>query len=79
MEEFFIKWRTMWDAREFTTQLFFLFNLVFAFYVTSIPLRSSAREITAINRGMMLTFGIGYAILTIIAYFQLVPTYSPYE
>lgn len=79
MEELFIKWRTMWDAREFTTQLFFLFNLVFALYIASIPLRSSTREITAINRGIMITFGIGYAILTIIAYLQLVPTFSPYE
>ena len=78
MEELFVKWRTMWDAKEYTTQLFFLFNLIFAFYVTWLPFRASSKEITATNRGIMIVFGIGYALLTIYAYFQLVPTFSPY-
>lgn len=79
MDEIFIKWQTMWDAKEFTTQLFFLLNLVFAGYVASIPLRSSHREITSVARGLMIVFGIGYATLTVYGYFQLVPTFSPYE
>lgn len=79
MEELFIKWRTMWDAKEYTTQLFFLFNLIFAVYVAWIPFRTSAKDITTLNRGIMIGFGIGYALLTIYAYLALVPTYSPYE
>ncbi len=78
MEELFVKWRTMWDAKEYTTQLFFLFNLIFAFYITWLPFRASGKDITAFNRGIMIVFGIGYALLTIVAYLQLVPTYSPY-
>lgn len=78
MEDFFVKWRTMWDAKEYTTQLFFLANLVIALYIASLPIRSTGKEITATNKTIMLVFGIGYAILIIIAYFQLVPTFSPY-
>ncbi len=78
MEELFVKWRTMWDAKEYTTQLFFLFNLIFAFYITWLPFRASGKDITAFNRGIMIVFGIGYALLTSVAYLQLVPTYSPY-
>lgn len=79
MEELFVKWRTMWDAKEYTTQLFFLFNIVFAIYIAALPFRESGKEITALNRGIMIVFGIVYAILTIYAYFSLVPTFSPYE
>lgn len=79
MEEFFIKWRTMWDAKEYTTQLFFLANLIIALYVLWQPFSASGKDITAVNRGIMIVFGIGYAILVVIAYFQLVPTFSPYE
>ena len=68
----------MWDAKEYTTQLFFLANLVIALYIASLPIRSTGKEITATNKTIMLVFGIGYAILIIIAYFQLVPTFSPY-
>ena len=79
MEDLFVKWRTMWDAKELTVQLFFLANLIIAFYVATLPLRSSGKEITAANKMIMLGFGIGYAILVIVAYFQLVPTFSPYD
>ncbi len=79
MEELFIKWRTMWDAREYTTQLFFLANLVVALYIAWVSYRTSGQDITALNRGILITFGIGYAMLTVFAYFQLVPTFSPYE
>ena len=79
MEEFFIKWRTMWDAKEYTTQLFFLFNLMFAIYVGILPFRATGKDITAMNRGLMVVFGVGYALLTLYAYFSLIPTFSPYE
>jgi hypothetical protein len=78
VDDLFIKWRTMWDAKEFTIQLFFLFNFLAALYVASLPLRSSGKDITMANRVIMIGFGIGYAILVVFAYFQLVPTFSPY-
>ena len=73
-----VRWQTMWDAKEYTTQAFFLVNLLIALYVTSIPIRSAGKDITATNRAIMFVFGIGYIILTIVAYLQLVPTFSPY-
>ena len=79
MDDLFIKWRTMWDAKEYTIQLFFLFNFLTALYVASLPLRSSGKDITAVNRAIMIGFGIGYAFLVLFAYLQLVPTYSPYS
>ena len=79
MEELFVQWRTMWDAKEYTTQLFFLFNLVFAVYVAWLPFRAVSKDTTTLNRGIMLGFGIGYALLIIYAYIALVPTFSPYE
>jgi hypothetical protein len=78
VDDLFIKWRTMWDAKEYTIQLFFMANFLIALYVASLPLRSTGKDITSVNRGIMLTFGIGYAILIIFAYLQLVPTFSPY-
>lgn len=79
MDELYISWRTMWDAKEHTTQLFFLANLLIALYVTWQPFRASGKDISTMNRGIMFVFGIGYAILVVVAYFQLVPTFSPYE
>ena len=79
MEELYIRWRTMWDAREYTTQLFFLANLIIAAYIVWSPFRASAGGVTALNRGIMVLFGIGYAVLVVVAYLQLVPTFSPYE
>ena len=79
MEELFVKWRTMWDAKEYTTQLFFLANLIIAGYITWSPFRTAGSDITALNRGIIVAFGIFYEILTVFAYFQLVPTFSPYE
>ena len=78
MDDLFIKWRTMWDAKEYTIQLFFLFNLIAALYIASLPLRSSGKDIASVNRAIMIVFGIGYAILVLFGYFQLVPTFSPY-
>jgi len=68
----------MWDAKELTIQLFFMFNFLVALYIASLPLRSTGKDITSLNRTIMILFGIGYAILVLIAYFQLVPTFSPY-
>jgi len=79
VEELFIKWRTMWDAKEHTTQLFFLSNLIIAAYIVWTPFRTGGADITAVNRGIIIVVGIGYAILTIYAYLALVPTFSPYE
>lgn len=78
MDDLFIKWRTMWDAKEYTIQLFFLFNLCAALYIASLPLRSSGKDITSLNRTIMIVFGLGYALLVVFAYLQLVPTFSPY-
>ena len=79
MEEFFIKWRTMGDAKEYTTQLFFLCNMIFAIYVVYHPFRASSKDTTTVNRWIMIVFGVGYALLIIYSYFALVPTFSPYE
>ncbi|QMU61863.1 MAG: hypothetical protein GKR92_09215 [Gammaproteobacteria bacterium] len=79
MDDLFIKWRTMWDAKEYTIQLFFLFNFLTALYVASLPLRSGGKDITAMNRSIMIGFGVGYAVLVVFAYFQLIPTFSPYS
>lgn len=78
MDDLFIKWRTMWDAKEYTTQAFFLVNFLAALYIASLPMRSNGREITILNRALIIGFGLGYALLVLIAYLQLVPTYSPY-
>jgi len=78
MDDLYIKWKTMWDAQEHTTQLFFLANAFIGIYIASRPLRANAEGSIA-KRGITCAFGIGYLILVIIAYFQLVPTYSPYE
>ncbi len=78
MDDLFVKWRTMWDAKEYTIQLFFLANLLTALYIASLPMRTGGKEITATNRAIMVVFGISYAILVVFAYFQLVPTFSPY-
>ncbi|MEJ2114512.1 MAG: hypothetical protein P8X88_00245 [Gammaproteobacteria bacterium] len=79
MDDLYTKWRTMWDAKEYTTQFFFLANFLFAIYIASIPMRSSGKDITVLNRTIMIAFGIGYAILVLFAYFELVPTFSPYD
>ncbi|MFK7815148.1 MAG: hypothetical protein AB8B92_02330 [Gammaproteobacteria bacterium] len=78
MDDLFVKWRTMWDAKEYTIQLFFMANFLIALYIAYLPLRSNGREITALNRTIMIGFGLGYAALVLYAYFSLVPTFSPY-
>ena len=73
------RWQTMWDANELTVQLFFLVNLAIALYMMSKPFLSGGKDITAVNRTIMICFGMGYALLVVIAYLQLVPTFSPYD
>jgi len=78
MDDLYIKWRTMWDAKEYTTQLFFLFNVIVAFVIMRQPLKAG-NEGTMAKRGFVFAIGLGYLILVVIAYLQLVPTVSPYE
>ena len=78
MDDLYIKWKTMWDAKEYTTQLFFLANVVIALVIAARPFHVDAGA-TAVKRGMTFTLGIGYLILVLVAYFQLVPTVSPYQ
>ena len=57
-----------------------IFSLIFAIYVVYHPFRASSKDtITAVNRWVMIIFGVCYAILIIYGYFSLIPTYSPYE
>ena len=78
MDDLYIKWKTMWDAKEYTTQLFFLANIIIALVIAWKPLRVNA-EGTVAKRGIVFALGVGYLILVLIAYFQLVPTVSPYQ
>ncbi len=78
MEDLYIRWRTMWDAKEYTTQLFFLFNAVVAFIIMYKPFQAN-NEATAVKRGITFAVGLGYLIIVLIGYLQLVPTVSPYE
>ena len=74
-----VRWQTMWDAKEFTTQIFFWANAAIALYITAQPFMASGKDITAMNRTIIIVFGISYLLLTLFAYFSLVPTFSPYE
>ena len=35
MDDLYTKWKTMWDAKEPTTQMFFLINAIIALIITS--------------------------------------------
>ena len=74
----YVKWKTMWDAQELTTQLFFLANFIIGIVIATHPFRSGV-EGTAAKKGVVFLLGAGYVVLVLIAYFQLVPTTSPYE
>lgn len=78
MDDLYIKWKTMWDAKEYTTQLFFLANIIIALIIAYRPFRASA-EGTIAKKGITAALGVGYLILVLVAYFQLVPTVSPYQ
>lgn len=77
MEELYTKWKIMWDAKEYTTQAFFFANVVVALMIMSIPLRAG-NEGTLVKRSLIFSLGLGYLILVIIGYLQLVPTVSHY-
>ncbi len=79
MDDLYIRWRTMWDAKEYTTQLFFLANVIIALVIASKPFRMSEEGTTIAKRGVTFALGIGYLVLVLVAYFQLVPTFSPYQ
>lgn len=74
----YIKWKTMWDAQELTTQLFFLANVIIGLVIAMQPFRGG-KDGSAAKRGMVFVLGAGYIVLVLIAYFQLVPTFSPYQ
>lgn len=78
MDDLYTKWRTMWDAKEHTTQLFFLANVIIAIYIGSRAFTANAAEGTASKRRIILGLGVGYFILVLAAYFQLVPKVNPY-
>ena len=78
MDDLYIKWKTMWDAKEYTTQLFFLFNVIVAFVIMYKPMQAT-NEGTATRRGFVFAIGLAYLIIVLVGYFQLVPTVSPYE
>lgn len=79
MDDLYIKWKTMWDAQEHTTQLFFLANVIIALVIAAKPFRGDQEGATIAKRGITFAFGIGYLILVLVAYFQLIPTFSPYQ
>lgn len=79
MDDLYIKWKTMWDAKEYTTQLFFLANVIIALVIAAKPFRGDQEGATIVKRGVTFALGIGYLVLVLVAYFQLVPTFSPYQ
>ena len=79
MDDLYVKWKTMWDAKEYTTQLFFLANIIIALIIMAKPFTGDNESTTIAKRGIMFGLGIGYLILVLVAYFQLVPTVSPYQ
>lgn len=78
MDDLYTKWKTMWDAKEYTTQIFFLLQAIIAFYITSRGMGTSAQGSTMAKRGMIVGIGIAYLILVLVGYFQLIPKINPY-
>lgn len=78
MDDLYTKWKTMWDAKEYTTQIFFLLNVIIALYIGSRGMTASAQGSTMAKRGMIFGIGVAYLILVLVAYFQLVPKVNPY-
>lgn len=77
MDDIYTKWKAMWDAKEYTTQGFFFVSAVIALIIMSGPLRAN-NEATMAKRGLMFAIGLGYLILVIVGYLQLVPKVSSY-
>jgi len=78
MDDLYTKWKTMWDAKEYTTQIFFLVNVIIALYISSRGMTTTAQGSTMSKRGMIFGVGIVYLILVIVGYLQLVPKVNPY-
>jgi len=72
------RWKMMWDAKEWSTQGFFLANAFVALVIMSQAMKNNDGS-TATKRAI--TFGIGaiYLVVVVIGYLQLVPTVSPYQ
>lgn len=77
MDDLYTKWKTMWDAKEWGTQGFFLAMAIIGLVIMSQPFRSNS-EGTAMKKGITFAIGLGYLILVIVGYFQLVPKISSY-
>ena len=78
MDDLYTKWKTMWDAKEPTTQMFFLINAIIALIISSKAFTKNSETTTA-KRAIILSIGIGYLAIVITGYLQLVPTVSPYQ
>lgn len=78
MDDLYIKWKTMWDAKEPTTQMFFLINAVIALIISSKAFTKNTETTTA-KRAIILFIGVAYLAIVILGYLQLVPTVSPYQ
>lgn len=77
MDDLYTKWKAMWDAKEWGTQGFFLAMAIIGLVIMTNPLRSNA-EGTAVKKGITFAIGLGYLILVIVGYLQLVPKISSY-
>ena len=78
MDDLYTKWKTMLDAKEPTTQMFFLINAIIALIITSKAFTKNSETTTA-KRVITFLIGIGYLAIVITGYLQLVPTVSPYQ
>lgn len=78
MDDLYTKWKTMWDAKEYTTQLFFLANVIIALYIGSRSMTTSAQGSTMAKRGMIFGVGAAYLLIVVAGYLQLVPKVNPY-
>ena len=77
MDDIYTKWKAMWDAKEWGTQGFFFAMAIVGLVIMANPLRANA-EGTAVKKGITFAIGLGYLILVIVGYLQLVPKISSY-
>jgi hypothetical protein len=68
----------MWDAKEWSTQGFFLVNAFVALVIISQAVKNNDGS-TSTKRGITFVIGAVYLILVVVGYLQLVPTVSPYQ
>ena len=78
MDDLYIKLKTMCDAKEPTTQIFFLANAIIALVIASKAFSKTSETSTG-KRLITLVVGIGYLAVVVTGYLQLVPTVSPYQ